>query len=391
MNFKDFIQDAQLLQVLCEANLLEATDIQQLLFPAMAAGQDCIAISPTGTGKTEAFVIPILAQQLLGRKSTTANTLILCPTRELALQTQQRIQRLAQPLGIGSIAIYGGNTYAQQADELALNPQLIIATPGRLLDLMAQEIVSLAALKTLVIDEIDQLLDLGFLGDVQRILGAIPAGTQKVFVSATLPVAVEKLALKVLNQPLKLQATAQQYSIKEQVLFVDKDDKKELINHLLLGFERQQIIIFSRTVHAVERIVSFLNKEQLRSAALYGDKAQAQREQILSDFKNQHIQILVATDIATRGLDIPDLAAVINYEVPTHADSYTHRIGRTGRSRAGNAIILCDAEDNKSLIALQTALKKTIPVNDQHPYVLSWQKMLAGQEKKQHKKGKRTR
>lgn len=391
MKFKEYIQDQRLLQVLQEANLLEPTTIQQLLLPAIADGKDSIAISPTGTGKTEAFVIPILAQQLQGRHTVAINTLIVSPTRELALQTQQRIQRLAEPLGLGSTAIYGGVTYAQQAAELALDPQLIVATPGRLLDLIAQEMLSLAQVQTLVVDEVDQLLDLGFVGDLHRILGMLAPGVQRIFVSATLPEELEKLANKVLQNPLKLQVSSKQFAIQEQVMFVDKADKKELINHLLLSLDGQQIIVFSRTVHAVERLVSFLNKDKIRSAGLYGDKAQSQREQILADFKAQQIQVLVATDVATRGLDIPDLGAVINYEVPTVADTYIHRIGRTGRSREGRAIVLCDAEDNNALIALQTALKKTIPVFDQHPYVLSWQKMLGGQQKNNSKKGKRSR
>lgn len=381
MDFIDLIKEPRLLKALENTGYKTATPIQEKLIPAIAQGQHILAIAPTGTGKTEAFALPILAVHLTDSRKKTAQTLILSPTRELAIQTTARINKLAEQLSLICISIYGGVTYQQQIDALAQQPAIIVATPGRLLDLEQQSLIELSRIEIIVLDEVDQMLELGFLKEVNQLLGSVSAAAQKIFVSATLPAELEKMAKKQLQNMQYLKVEEQEKRIQEYSIFVDKADKKALIPYLIEEFTLEQIIIFTRTTHAVDRIVKHLQAESKTAYGLYADKSQASRAEILDNFRSGSYQILVATDLATRGLDIPNLSAVINYEVPDTAANYQHRIGRTGRREQGIAFTFCDGEDNTKLIALQIELKKSLPVYDQHPYPLSWQKMQSSSSK----------
>lgn len=393
MKFEELITNQSLVDTLTQLGYVKATAIQEKLIPTMLRGTDVLAVAPTGSGKTEAFAIPIISAYMETTAENRKQTLILSPTRELAIQTTDRIQKIGKNHHVACISIYGGATYEKQAMALAQNPAVIVATPGRLLDLYNQQIITFDSIQTLIIDEIDQMLELGFLHDVNSIITPIPTSAQRVFVSATVPEAIEKMAKKQLRNMTYIQISEAQKKITEHLLFVDKADKKDLILFLQTHFGIEQAIVFTRTTHGVDRIVKHLTANGIQTAGLYGDKSQVTRESIVQDFRDKKFNILVATDVATRGLDIPNLSAVINYELPETAANYQHRIGRTGRTQAGIAFTFCDGEDNAKLITLQTELKKTIPIFDQHPYPLSWQKMqisspIAKKGKKLHKRKK---
>ncbi|SMG07121.1 DEAD/DEAH box helicase [Sphingobacterium psychroaquaticum] len=391
MKFEELITNKSLVETLTELGYVKATAIQQKLIPTMLSGTDILAVAPTGSGKTEAFAIPIISAYIEATAENRKQTLILSPTRELAIQTADRIQKLGKKHHVGCISIYGGATYEKQAKALAQNPAVIVATPGRLLDLYNQGIITFENIQKLILDEVDQMLELGFLHDVNTIIAPIPTSAQRVFVSATLPEAIEKMAKKQLRDMTYIQISETQKKITEYLLFVDKADKKDLILFLQTHFGIEQAIVFTRTTHGVDRIVKHLTANGLPTEGLYGDKTQATRESIVQDFRDKKFSILVATDVATRGIDIPNLSAVINYELPETAANYQHRIGRTGRTQEGIAFTFCDGEDNLKLISLQTELKKTIPIFDKHPYPLSWQKMQTSSPvvKKGKKQGKR--
>ncbi|UIR54563.1 DEAD/DEAH box helicase [Sphingobacterium sp. SRCM116780] len=392
MKFQELHIHSNLLHILDQAGLKNLTPIQELAIPQILKKNDLLAIAPTGTGKTEAFSIPILQRYLTKETPLSSKTLILNPTRELAIQTQLRFNDLAQNSAVKTILICGGQSYDQQIEELNQHPSVIIATPGRLLDLFLQGKILLEAIHTIVIDEFDQLLQLGFMKEVNQILNHLPKDRQNLFLSATLPNDLLRIANKTLQNPYRIEITTDQKNtnIEEKVFYVDKTDKKKLINYLIQQNPADQILIFSRTTHAVDRIVQDLKREEIRAEALYADKSQKNRIQILTDFKEKKIHILVATDLVARGIDIENLPVVINYEIPDTAEGYTHRIGRTGRNTAiGKAYTFCDAEDNSKWIQLQLALNKQIKIEDQHPYVLSWQKMISTSELKKGKRRKK--
>lgn len=392
MKFQDLHIHPSLLSILEQSGLINLTPIQALTIPEILNNKDLMSIAPTGTGKTEAFAIPILHRYCTQETSLQDQTLILNPTRELAIQTHTRITSLTQGNQISTISICGGQSYEQQIHDLAQHPTIIVATPGRLLDLFAQGIFSFNTIKTLVIDEFDQLLTLGFMKEVNQILHELPKERQSLFFSATLPNDILRIANKTLQNPVKIEIEKEQKktSIEERVFYVDKTNKKKLINYLIKLNPEEQILIFSRTTHAVDRIVKDLKKEGILAEALYADKSQKNRTQVLDAFKAKEIQILVATDLLARGVDIENLPMVINYEVPDHDALYLHRIGRTGRNMvSGKAFTFCDAEDNHKWIQLQLSLNKQIQIEDQHPYVLGWEQMISTSELKKGNRRKK--
>ncbi|MHC8950604.1 DEAD/DEAH box helicase [Sphingobacterium hungaricum] len=367
-----------------------ATAVQSQVLSATKEKTDLLAISPTGTGKTEAFVIPILAKLVTVPAENRTQVLIISPTRELTLQTANRIESLSKGLEITSLAIYGGQSYETSKTALAQKQDIIIATPGRLLDLIEKDWLDLLSVELLVIDEIDQLLDLGFLQSLYHLIGKLPKDCSKWMFSATMNAETKKLADKILRKPKEIQVLSNdEKKLHERIFFVDKDDKKELLKHLILSKNLSQVIVFTRTTHAVDRIQKFLMQHGIPSASLYGEKKQSEREKALDDLIKKEIRVLIATDIATRGIDIQSLEAIFNYEVPETAETYIHRIGRTSRgSHDGYAFTFCDADDNPKLIQLQGALKRTIPIEDSHPFVLNWQKSLSKPKKSSKKKRK---
>jgi len=358
------------------------TAVQERVIPALLDGKDCLAIAPTGTGKTEAFAIPLVQHLLEKGQREHASVLILLPTRELCIQTKDRIAKLIEGTSLGIACFYGGGTYESQLADYP-SAHLVLATPGRLLDFLEQQVINLKSINTLVIDEFDQLLDLGFALEINKIMQALPTERQSIFVSATRTAEMDKIVQKRLKNPIEIVVENQlkKGKIHEYVMYVDKNDKKNLIRHLLENRINSQVLIFTRTVHAAERIVTDLQRNGISALALYGDKSQQQREDIVSKFRSSENRVLIATDLLARGIDFPNLEAIINYEVPDSPETYTHRIGRTGRSQAdGMAITLCDAEDNQKWIKLQLALNKQIQIDDQHPFLLSWEKMLSSSQ-----------
>lgn len=357
------------------------TAIQKEAIPALLQGRDVLGIAPTGTGKTEAFAIPIIQQLLVNpTEDSRPLALIISPTRELALQTFNRFEALISAMPLTAACIYGGKSYDSQLAALAKAPQIIVATPGRLLDLVDQKLIDLNKIQQYILDEGDQLLDLGFLASIHLLKKVLPSSCQKALFSATFPETIAKLGNQLLIDPLKISLVSDlpKAAISDFICFVDKVDKKKLILFLLQEFKLKQLLIFTRTTAAVDRIVADLRKNELAAEGLYGDKGQLVREQTIAQFRQSHTQVLVATDIAARGIDIPALSAIINYEIPDTIETYTHRIGRTGRaSEQGFAFTFCDAEENSKFITLQMAAKKTFAIYDQHPYLLSWEKMLS--------------
>ncbi|KKO93170.1 hypothetical protein AAW12_01330 [Sphingobacterium sp. Ag1] len=393
MNFSALKLDKILIANLEKQKLSSLTPIQEIAIPAILEGRDCLAIAPTGTGKTEAFVVPII--QRLRTKITPdhLSVLILLPTRELCIQTKQRISGLIDGMELTIASFYGGGTYESQLDVYP-KAQMVLATPGRLLDFIEQGIIDLKTIDILVIDEFDQLLDLGFTKEINKIISTLPAERQTIFSSATKTPEIEKIVRKRLSTPVEinLETTAKKGQIEESVLYVDKNDKKTLLRYLLENRIAQQVIVFTRTVHAVERIATDLDRNGISCSALYGDIAQQKREEIIAKFRQKEVRVLIATDLLARGVDFPDLEAIINYEIPDSAELYTHRIGRTGRSEAeGKAFTFCDAEDNEKWIKLQLSLKRQIKIDDQHPYLLSWEKMRSSSQNNQRKGGSKSR
>lgn len=382
MNFSALQLNKLIFSNIEKQKLSVLTAVQERVIPALLDGKDCLAIAPTGTGKTEAFAIPLVQHLLEKGQREHASVLILLPTRELCIQTKDRIAKLIEGTSLGIACFYGGGTYESQLADYP-SAHLILATPGRLLDFLEQQVINLKSINTLVIDEFDQLLDLGFALEINKIMQALPTERQSIFVSATRTAEMDKIVQKRLKNPIEIVVENQlkKGKIHEYVMYVDKNDKKNLIRHLLENRINSQVLIFTRTVHAAERIVTDLQRNGISALALYGDKSQQQREDIVSKFRSSENRVLIATDLLARGIDFPNLEAIINYEVPDSPETYTHRIGRTGRSQAdGMAITLCDAEDNQKWIKLQLALNKQIQIDDQHPFLLSWEKMLSSSQ-----------
>lgn len=382
MNFSALQLNKLLFSNIEKQKLSVLTAVQERVIPALLDGKDCLAIAPTGTGKTEAFAIPLVQHLLEKGQREHASVLILLPTRELCIQTKDRIAKLIEGTSLGIACFYGGGTYESQLADYP-SAHLVLATPGRLLDFLEQQVINLKSINTLVIDEFDQLLDLGFALEINKIMQALPTERQSIFVSATRTAEMDKIVQKRLKNPIEIVVENQlkKGKIHEYVMYVDKNDKKNLIRHLLENRINSQVLIFTRTVHAAERIVTDLQRNGISALALYGDKSQQQREDIVSKFRSSENRVLIATDLLARGIDFPNLEAIINYEVPDSPETYTHRIGRTGRSQAdGMAITLCDAEDNQKWIKLQLALNKQIQIDDQHPFLLSWEKMLSSSQ-----------
>lgn len=382
MNFSALQLNKLLFSNIEKQKLSVLTAVQERVIPALLDGKDCLAIAPTGTGKTEAFAIPLVQHLLEKGQREHASVLMLLPTRELCIQTKDRIAKLIEGTSLGIACFYGGGTYESQLADYP-SAHLVLATPGRLLDFLEQQVINLKSINTLVIDEFDQLLDLGFALEINKIMQALPTERQSIFVSATRTAEMDKIVQKRLKNPIEIVVENQlkKGKIHEYVMYVDKNDKKNLIRHLLENRINSQVLIFTRTVHAAERIVTDLQRNGISALALYGDKSQQQREDIVSKFRSSENRVLIATDLLARGIDFPNLEAIINYEVPDSPETYTHRIGRTGRSQAdGMAITLCDAEDNQKWIKLQLALNKQIQIDDQHPFLLSWEKMLSSSQ-----------
>lgn len=378
MLFKNLNIIEPILKALKNQGYTSPTPIQEQAIPAILEGNDIQGCAQTGTGKTAAFAIPIL--QLLyknhraqkGPRSIKA--LVLAPTRELAIQIGESFNSYGQYTGLRSTVIFGGVSQKSQTDTLKAGIDILIATPGRLLDLMEQKFINLQHIKFFVLDEADRMLDMGMIHDVKRIISKLPENRQTMLFSATMPKEVSKLTDAILLKPVKVEVTPVSSTvdtIKQSIYLVEKKDKKSLLIHLLKDKSIDSVLVFSRTKHGANKITGDLVKVGIEAQAIHGNKSQNARQLALSNFKEKKIRVLVATDIAARGIDVEELALVINFDLPEVPETYVHRIGRTGRAGAnGVAISFCNEEERKSLRNIEKTISKSIPVIKDHPYIM---------------------
>ncbi len=371
MEFKQLSLIAPLLKAITETGYTHPTAIQQKAIPIVLQGNDLIGCAQTGTGKTAAFALPLL-QRLEETKTSgklvPIRALILTPTRELAIQIGDNINLYRKYLKLNYCTIFGGVSQEKQVKEIKKGIDILVATPGRLLDLMNQKIVSLDKIEILILDEADNMLDMGFIHDIKKILAKVPSKRQTLFFSATMPPNIRKFAHGILHKPVEVDVTpvsSTAEKVNQSVFFVEKKEKIRLLTSLLKKLKNERTIVFSRTKHGADKIVKLLAKNGLRAAAIHGNKSQNARQKALGEFKDSHLKILIATDIAARGIDIEQLPLVINYDLPNVPETYVHRIGRTGRAgQEGKAISFCDVEerpylaDIEKLIGLKIKIEK---------------------------------
>ena len=379
MAFKNLELIEPILKALTAEGYTTPTPIQAQSIPVILERRDLLGCAQTGTGKTAAFAIPIL--QILyqhkqeERGPRNIKVLILTPTRELAIQIDESFAAYGKYTGLTHTVIFGGVSQLNQTNILRRGVDILVATPGRLLDLISQGFIDLKYLKIFVLDEADRMLDMGFIHDVKRIITKLPVKRQTLFFSATMPPEIQKLANVLLTTPAKVEVTPASSTVDaiEQSLYhVDKKDKSKLLLHLLNDNAIVTALVFTRTKHGADKVVKFLHHAHITAAAIHGNKSQNARQNALSNFKNGKIRVLVATDIAARGIDIDDLSHVINFELPDVPETYVHRIGRTGRAgNTGIAISFCDAEEREELRDIQKLIGKSVPVISGHPFPAS--------------------
>jgi len=376
MDFNELGLIEPILKALSQQGYSTPTPIQQQAIPIVLKQQDLLGCAQTGTGKTAAFAIPIL-QLLYQQKQHVPGikVLILTPTRELAIQINESFAAYGQNTNITHTVIFGGVSQLHQTIALKKGVDVLIATPGRLLDLMSQGFINLRHLQIFVLDEADRMLDMGFIHDVKKVIVRLPEKRQTLFFSATMPPEIQKLASVLLTNPAKVEVTPVSSTvdaIEQSLYFVAKEDKNKLLLHLLKDKAMLNALVFTRTKHGADKVVKVLLKEDITAAAIHGNKSQNARQNALSNFKNGNLRVLVATDIAARGIDIDDLGHVINFELPEVPETYVHRIGRTGRAgNTGIALSFCDADEKLELRDIQKLIGKTIPQIPGHPYLLS--------------------
>ena len=361
-----------LLRAIADEDYDTPTPVQEQVVPKAIVGRDILAAAQTGTGKTAAFVLPIL-QHLSEppadpRGPRPIRALILTPTRELAAQIGERISAYGKYLRVGHTVVYGGVGQRSQEDALRLRPDILVATPGRLLDLMGQGFVKLRGITHFVLDEADRMLDMGFIHDVRKVIAQLPTERQTLLFSATIPADIERLASSLLEEPVRVAITptiTTAEGVDQAVIFSETADKRVLLERILHRPDVTRTIIFTRTKHGANRLTRDLERAGIPSLAIHGNKSQNARERALSQFKTGEIPVLVATDVAARGIDVEGVSHVVNFDVPNIPESYVHRIGRTGRAGAmGQAISLCAAEERPFLADIEKLIQKTIPSID---------------------------
>ena len=368
MSFDSLGLAPALLRALADYGYTQPTPIQAAAIPPALAGQDLLAAAQTGTGKTAAFALPLLQKLSTSGETMTRRprALILTPTRELAAQINDNIRSYAKHMHVSSTTIFGGVSMGPQINTLRRGVDIVIATPGRLIDHMQQRTLDLTAVETLILDEADRMLDMGFLPAIKRILQSVPKRRQTLLFSATFAPAIKTLAMEFMHNPKEISVSAPNTVttlVSHQVHPVDSARKRDLLLHLLSQDSRRQALVFSRTKHGADKLVTFLNASGLRSAAIHGNKSQNARTRALSDFKSGRVTIMVATDIAARGIDIEQLPIVINFDLPSVAEDYVHRIGRTGRAgMEGLAISLVSHDESGLLYDIRKLLKQEIAI-----------------------------
>ncbi len=378
MLFKELNLIEPILKALQTEGYTTPTPIQEQSIPIILQQKDLLGCAQTGTGKTAAFSIPLLQllyQQRSQHKEPKAiKALILTPTRELAIQIDESLEAYGKHTGLKHMVIFGGVSQNPQTDALKRGIDILVATPGRLLDLMNQGYIHLNQVKFLVLDEADRMLDMGFVHDVKRIIAKLPAKRQTLFFSATMPKEIQQLADTILHNPQRVEVTpvsSTADTIQQTVYFVDRENKKGLLNHVLKDKNIETVLVFTRTKHGADKVVKDLAKAGITAEAIHGNKSQNARQRALTNFKNRTTRVLVATDIAARGIDVDDLTHVINFELPNVPETYVHRIGRTGRAGAsGIALSFCDEEEKEFLRDIEKLIARKVPVTDEHPYPL---------------------
>jgi ATP-dependent RNA helicase RhlE len=376
MLFEDLSLSKSIQKAVFEEGYTNPTPIQEQAIPIILAGQDLIGCAQTGTGKTAAFAIPIIhnLHRIVGssKKEKLIRTLVVTPTRELAVQIGESFETYGKYTNLKQLTIFGGVSQVPQVDQLKKGVDILIATPGRLLDLHKQGFIDLNHLHHLVLDEADQMLDMGFINDVKKIIKLTPNNRQTLLFSATMPIAIRELAELFLTDPATVSVSpisSTTETVDQRVYFVDKADKRQLLYHIIKNEKLSNILVFSRTKHGADNIAKALKKQGLSAEAIHGDKSQNARQRALDSFKNKETDILVATDIAARGIDIEQLPFVVNFDLPNIPETYVHRIGRTGRAgHEGIAISFCGKDEEgywKDIIKLT---KAKVDVITEHPY-----------------------
>lgn len=380
MTFNDLQLTEPLKKAVQKVGYTIPTPIQAQSIPAILKGRDVLGCAQTGTGKTAAFSIPTIqllnsSSQNNGRK-IEIKSLILTPTRELAIQIGESLSEYGQFSKLKHLVIFGGVPQNSQVNALRNGIDILVATPGRLLDLMDQGYISLSKIEIFTLDEADRMLDMGFVHDVKKVIKKIPQKRQTLFFSATMPDSILDLANSILDNPVKVEVTPVSSTaemIQQEVYFIDKVNKKNLLIDLLKESDADRILVFTRTKHGANKVVKDLMKENIKTEAIHGNKTQNARQKALKNFKDKTTRVLVATDIAARGIDIDELALVINFEIPNIAETYVHRIGRTGRAGAsGKAISFSDYEEKAYIRDIQKLIDQKIPVVEDHGYPMEF-------------------
>ena len=378
MQFKELNVIPSILKALVKEKYTVPTLIQEKAIPCILSGRDLIGCAQTGTGKTAAFAIPTL--QLLSEDKSFSTSerkiraLIVTPTRELALQIYESFCTYGKYTKLRSCVIFGGVSQKPQEENLQQGVDILVATPGRLNDLINQKRIDLKCVKIFILDEADRMLDMGFINDINKIIAKTPLNKQTLFFSATMPADVARLANSLLKNPAKIEITPVSSTvdtIEQYVYYVDKNNKKDLLVHLLKNEAIVSALVFTRTKHGADRVVKQLSKEGVPAQAIHGDKSQGARQSALSNFKSKKLRVLIATDIAARGIDIDELSHVINYDLPDVPETYIHRIGRTGRAGlSGVAISFCDFDEKEQLADIENLTRKRLKEVKDHPYPL---------------------
>lgn len=404
MSFEQLRLVEPLLKALEHEGYTNPTPIQQQAIPFVLDKKDLLGCAQTGTGKTAAFAIPLLQlmhedQQASRKGPRNIKALILTPTRELAIQIQESFAAYGRFLDLKSLVIFGGVSQHPQTEALKKGVDILIATPGRLLDLISQNYITLRDIKYFILDEADRMLDMGFVHDVKRVIIKLPEQRQTLFFSATMPPEIQTLANAILRNPAKVEVTpvsSTAETITQSMYFVNKSDKRNLLLHILKDRSIRTVLVFTRTKHGADKVVKDLNKAEITAEAIHGNKSQNARQRALSNFKSQQTRVLVATDIAARGIDIDELTHVINYELPNVPETYVHRIGRTGRAGAkGMAISFCEGEEKAFLKDILKLIARDIPVVTEHPFhngdsiTAPAQRPAAPKPKQQHPRDKK--
>ncbi|MCY7358518.1 MAG: DEAD/DEAH box helicase [Rudanella sp.] len=378
MTFNDLNLIEPILKALDTEGYTTPTPIQQQAIPYLLEERDLLGIAQTGTGKTAAFAIPILQMldqnKLSNKGPRPIRALIMTPTRELAIQIEESFAAYGRNLSLRTTVIFGGVSQHSQVNALRAGVDILVATPGRLLDLMNQGHVSLRNLERFVLDEADRMLDMGFIHDVRKVIAKLPAKRQSLFFSATMPDDVAKLADTILNRPARVEVTPVSSTVdkvEQVVYFLSKNDKKKLLVDILEDDAIRSVLVFTRTKHGADHVVKDLRKAGIEAEAIHGNKSQNARQRALGGFKSGDLRVLIATDIAARGIDVDELSCVINYEIPNIPETYVHRIGRTGRAgHDGRAMSFCEEEEQPYLRDIQKLIGKQIPVETNHPYAM---------------------